>query len=958
LTFKYKKKYNSNVMKSKILVPFLLIAVLLPYYIISAEPTTSYEAELVVKGWLQNNSGLLGTSGRQTSNVETFKDDSGITSYYIVNLKPSGYVIVSADDLVEPIIGFADDGTFDPSFDNPLGALVINDMNNRLSAVRQTIGLMSLPQNSTQTKEQNKWQIYLTTAKESQSGFQLMALNYVTDVRVPPLVQSRWDQSYVSEETCYNYYTPGKYPCGCLATALAQLMRYFEYPVAGIGKISFNVKVDTKYRTYTTVGGDDQGGPYQWTAMVLKPASYSGTLSEAQRKAIGSICYDAGLGMKMEYSQGGSGAEMSDANNALKNTFHYSNVYFGNDEINGIGSANLLLMINPSLDTGSPVVLGIFSSLTSSSGHAVLCDGYAYDITTSYNRSGNPSTKSTPYHHINMGWGGTDDAWYNLPDIQTFKTITCCLYNIFTTEKGEIISGRVLDPNNNPITGACVYADTNESDLISTVTNYRGIYAFKGLSSNTQYTVWANIDGYETPHQTVHTNISQNDSTACGNVWGVDFYTDKEPNYPPSSTFFVDDNAPNDPAPSNPEVSDPNEDGSAEHPFDSIQQAIDATKHRDIVIIRRGIYNGNGNRDIDFRGKAITVASEDPNDPNLVIIDCNASVNEPHRAFVFQTYEIPKSVLSGVTITGGYSEYAGSIYFTNSARPTVTKCVFISNRASAGGAVYNKGGSPVISNCIFKSNQANAGGAIYNYTDYSGCSPVITDCIFYGNTSAYNGGAIYNYGPVTPTLTKCTFTSNYSSKGGGAIRNYSTNNLSITNCIFSTNKAETYGGGIRNSVGCNVKLINCTFYSNLAASGKSVACTPDDQAGVLAGSVSILNSIINDGGGEIYNSDSSTITVTYTNLKSSVSQDPWSGEGNMYLDPLFADVNKGDFHLKSQAGRFDPNSTNWITDEVTSPCIDAGNPLTKIGQEPEPNGDRINMGAYGGTEQASKSYSN
>lgn len=956
MTYKYKKKYNSDVMKSKSLILLFLVSALLPYFSISAKPTTAYEAELAAKGWLQKNSGLIGISGRQTDDVETFTDDSGDISYYIVKLKPSGYIIVSADDLIEPIIGFADDGTFDPSSDNPLGALVKNDLGNRLSAVRRDFNLMAVPQSSTQTKEHNRWQTYLTTSQNSQSGFQLMAFNYVTDIRVPPLVQSRWNQTSVSGEPCYNYYTPGKYPCGCLATAVAQLMRYFEYPAAGIEKISFTVKVDSNYRTYTTVGGDEQGGPYQWTTMVSNPASYSGGLSETQRKAIGSICYDAGLAMHMEYSQGGSGAEMSDANNALKNTFHYNNIYFGNDEINGIDSANLLLMINPSLDAGSPVVLGIFRSISESTGHAVLCDGYAFDITTSYNRSGNPSSESTLYHHINMGWGGADDAWYNLPDIQTYKTITCCLYNIFTTENGEIISGRVLDPNNNPIADAVVYAETGESDTLSSVTNYRGIYAFKGLSSNTQYTMWANIDGFNTPQKIVNTNISQNESTTCGNVWGVDFYADKEPNFSPLSTFFVDDNAPNDPAPGNTDISDPNEDGSLEHHFDSIKKAIDAANHGDMVIIRKGIYTGNGNRDIDFQGKVITVTSENPDDPNLVIIDCNASINEPHRAFVFQTYEIPKSVLSGITIKGGYSEAAGAIYFTNCVRPTVTKCVFISNRASFGGAVYNKGASPVISDCTFRSNLANAGGAIYNYTDFSGCSPVITDCIFYSNTSAYNGGAIYNSGPVTPTLTKCTFTSNYSSIGGGAIRNYNTNNFNIANCIFSTNKAETFGGGIRNSVGCNIKLINCTFYSNLATSGNSVACTPDDQAGILAGSVNILNSIIRDGGGEIYNSDGSTIAVTYTDLKNSVSQDPWPGEGNIYADPLFADTGKGDFHLKSQAGRFDPNSISWLTDEVTSPCIDAGNPLTKVGQEPEPNGGRINMGAYGGTNQASKSY--
>jgi len=64
----------------------------------------------------------------------------------------------------------------------------------------------------------------------------------------------------------------------------------------------------------------------------------------------------------------------------------------------------------------------------------------------------------------------------------------------------------------------------------------------------------------------------------------------------------------------------------------------------------------------------------------------------------------------------------------------------------------------------------------------------------------------------------------------------------------------------------------------------------------------------------------------------------------------------GDYHLKSQAGRWDPNSKSWVTDAVTSPCIDAGDPMSPIGLEPFPNGGRVNMGAYGGTAEASKSY--
>jgi hypothetical protein len=80
------------------------------------------------------------------------------------------------------------------------------------------------------------------------------------------------------------------------------------------------------------------------------------------------------------------------------------------------------------------------------------------------------------------------------------------------------------------------------------------------------------------------------------------------------------------------------------------------------------------------------------------------------------------------------------------------------------------------------------------------------------------------------------------------------------------------------------------------------------------------------------------------------------GLGNIDADPFFADVNDSDVHLKSQAGRWDPVNENWVNDDVTSPCIDAGDPASPVGLEPFPNGGRVNMGAYGGTVEASRSY--
>jgi parallel beta-helix repeat protein len=80
------------------------------------------------------------------------------------------------------------------------------------------------------------------------------------------------------------------------------------------------------------------------------------------------------------------------------------------------------------------------------------------------------------------------------------------------------------------------------------------------------------------------------------------------------------------------------------------------------------------------------------------------------------------------------------------------------------------------------------------------------------------------------------------------------------------------------------------------------------------------------------------------------------GQGNIDADPQFADLNSSDYYLKSQAGRWDPNEGRWTSDDVTSPCIDAGDPNSPIEHEPFPNGGIINIGAYGGTAEASKSY--
>ena len=157
---------------------------------------------------------------------------------------------------------------------------------------------------------------------------------------------------------------------------------------------------------------------------------------------------------------------------------------------------------------------------------------------------------------------------------------------------------------------------------------------------------------------------------------------------------------------------------------------------------------------------------------------------------------------------------------------------------------------------------------------------------------------------------------------------------------------------------------NCTFYDNWARQGS-------DIYKYSYSNLKLTNCILWNSGNEIYQTGVEP-DITYSNI-----QGGWEGKGNIDEDPLFADpgywadVNdpnivaepndpnavwiEGDYHLKSKAGRYDPASGSWVIDDVTSPCIDAGDPNSLLGDEPQPNGGIINMGAYGGSSQASKS---
>ena len=149
------------------------------------------------------------------------------------------------------------------------------------------------------------------------------------------------------------------------------------------------------------------------------------------------------------------------------------------------------------------------------------------------------------------------------------------------------------------------------------------------------------------------------------------------------------------------------------------------------------------------------------------------------------------------------------------------------------------------------------------------------------------------------------------------------------------------------------RLFAYTFYG--FALVNVATATPDDADRQSPCVLVVVNCIVRDGGDEIYNDDRSVINATFSNIQQAGARTTFPGEGNINADPYFANPDSGDFHLKSEAGRWHSDTQSWIRDETTSPCIDAGDAAMALGAEPAPNGGVINMGAYGGTALASKS---
>lgn len=397
-------------MKKAIII--LVLAFLICSGWLFAAPRTPQQALEIARTFVRSHVNMkhIDTKELKLINGQSIQTRAMYPAYYIINTgNDNGFVIISGDDCAREVLAYSDKGSLDQEhlpanvkYWLDFYATEIERMNTNGSSVENLAEVRGL------------------------------ATRTVAPVITPLLDKIEWDQG-----NPYNLDCPEEKGeltvTGCAATALAMVMKYYEYPEHGTGSYSYTTA--TLKKTLSVNFGEAN---YKWNLMLPQ---YTSTVTDEQKKAVAELMLHCGVAMDMDYNlsaAGGSGAGIFKQYNALIKYFEYNpNIYFEGRDYNSEGRWKNL--IQKELLAGRPV---LYSGQSSGGGHAFVLDG----------------CDGNDLYHFNWGWSGYANGYYSLSALNpgsggtgsgsgAYNDMQYIMLLVQPETTGEIISGFTLEGN-------------------------------------------------------------------------------------------------------------------------------------------------------------------------------------------------------------------------------------------------------------------------------------------------------------------------------------------------------------------------------------------------------------------------------------------------------------------------------------------------------------------------------
>lgn len=414
-----------------------------------ATPVSSDDAVRAVTAWSSAKGAAFANPGI-AERAEAVCDDGGSILYWIVSMSNGGAVVVSPDTELDPIVSVLNKypGSFPAG--HPLPYMLKHDMSGRLAALAN--GGISEGAKEAAKAQWKKYGVPRTRAPllkgaSLADGDSSKYVRRIVDGFEEGGRYTHWNQEFLNGKPCYNKDTPNNYPCGCVATAGAAILQFFNCTNDPGEVASTKTSVDGRTKSYSTKEGEND-----WTIL---PAAFGGEDDSIEipdddgYELLGRVCYNLGVLVDMQWAANGSGASTEKLAAAFK-TYGFTTAryvkYSGATDTDG---REFMKTLYGQLWCGAPVVLSIGAE-DDDSGHAVVACGYARDA------------DGDEFCRIFMGWGGSGDAWYKFPKIGSEES------SFFY----DMIKGAVTMIGYEDDAVVPVYGDTNIPDVDLTLPGY------------------------------------------------------------------------------------------------------------------------------------------------------------------------------------------------------------------------------------------------------------------------------------------------------------------------------------------------------------------------------------------------------------------------------------------------------------------------------------------------------